>query len=171
MKILLDANFIRNLQSIRRIGLISGFVKQNNSEFNIPAKVIEELEKKNIPKEIQNLIDREIISIAQCTETNYKQLSMRFLGLGEGELEAICLVSICLDNTFKDYVIMTDDDEAQKMAASMGINSLSIVSFLLMANHVGLLNSKEALESLDKLDKGIFTIESAVRTEFTSHLI
>lgn len=171
MKILLDTNFIRNLGKARQLELLSKFAEQLKWEYYLPKIVYGELAKRSVPKEITDLITKNKIKIETCEQDSFERLQLKFFSLGEGELEAICIVNKCEDRKFRCYLIMTDDEEAQKKAFSLGMSSFGTVFFLFTANQKGLLKKDEAKTSLDLLNRNGFAVDSELERDFLKRLV
>lgn len=171
MKALLDTNFIRNLEKAKNLCLMSDFVKKFDWQFYLPRIVNEELRKKTIPKKIQKLLENNLIKLESCNDLSYKKLSLMFFSLGEGELEAICIVDQCEDRTFKNYLILTDDKPAQKIASSLGMSSLGTPAFLFTANQNNLLDKVGLVKSLDFLEKNGFLIDPLVKEDIAKRML
>ena len=170
MKVLLDTSFIRNLQKTEQLGLLSVVAKDLNLEFYIPTRVKNELQQKSIPEEIQILVNSNNMKIECCDEVSYQKLSLRFFNLGEGELEAICIVDKCEDRTFKNYIIMTDDEPAQKIASSLGMSTWGTIAFLFTANQKCFIKKEEIIASLRSLEKDSFFIDPLVMKDIMSRI-
>ena len=93
------------------------------------------------------------------------------MGLDEGELEAICIVSLCKDQTFKIYLILTDDNAAQRKAGDLGMKSLDIVTFLFTANQEGFLTKNTVLDSLNILSAENYNIPTDLRKDIEKRLV
>ena len=104
----------------------------------MPETVREELTARDIPLKINNLLKTDVIGVESCNRRQFLVARYGLHSLGEGELEAICIVDECEDRTFKNYLILTDDVAAQKSAMRLGMSSLDILMFLLASHQKNL---------------------------------
>lgn len=171
LRILLDSSFLRHLELVQQIPTISQFSKQKNWEFIIPEIVLNELNINGLSEPLQNLLNDNTINSHQCNENQFSLLQNQLMGLGGGELEAICIVSLCEDQTFKIYLILTDDNAAQRKAGDLGMNSLEIVTFLFTANKEGFLTKNAVLDSLNILSAENYHIPTDLRRDIENRLV
>jgi predicted nucleic acid-binding protein len=145
---------------------------KNKWEIYLPGKVINELTKGNrrLDKCIDNNIKQNKIVIIYCNPITFGMLQKKFSNLGEGELEAISIVTDCIQKLPNPYVVLSDDNRARKKAENLGIKFINILSILLLANHQHLLNKSIAMKYLKELQKNNFTIKSDAYNAFVSSL-
>lgn len=67
-----------------------------------------------LDNEFRRLLDNRTILGNSCTDKQLLAMERRLPQLDYGELEAICIINKCSDKTFKPYVLLTDDNLAQK---------------------------------------------------------
>lgn len=171
LRILLDSSFLRHLELVQQIPTIPNFSQQKNWEFIIPEIVLNELNVNGLSEPLQNLLDDNTINSHQCNEKQFFFLRNQLMGLGEGELEAICIVSLCEDQTFKIYLILTDDNAAQTKAGDLGMNSLDIVTFLFLANQERFLTKQTVLDSLNILSAENYHIPTDLMADIERRLL
>ena len=169
MKILLDTSFIRHLDAVHQISLLSP-ASSLDWMFVIPQTVLNELSQRDIPSEIQTLLDEDVIKLDSCSEQDFITIPSVILGLDDGELEAICIINKCENRQFLDYLLLTDDGPAQKKAGQLGINSLDIISFLLLLNQRNILAADVAIQSLSILEQTVYHIDHEVKRDFLKRL-
>lgn len=171
LKALLDTSFLRHLESINGVGLISVMTKKLEWEFKIPQIVVNELNRGTTGNHLRTIMSEGIIQIDSCTEKEFSLIRQSLLGLDDGELEAICIVNKCDDRKFKEYLILTDDRPAQRKAFQIGMSSLDVVTFLFFANQKGCLEKELAMNSLEILKKQGYSVDKLVQSDFEKRLI
>ena len=140
-----------------------------NWQFIMPNTVLCELKEGGIASPLSLLLET-TVSIDSCNDNQISMIKSKVLGLDDGELEAICIVDQCEDRTFRNYLILTDDGPAQKKAGKLGMNSLDVLMFLLVANEQNLLSKKEAINSLEILEKNDYFIDEYVKHDYLNRL-
>lgn len=170
MKTLLDTSFVRHLEQVKQITLLSTFVKNLKWEFVMPAIVHNELNVKGIPNEIKKSLQNGDIDIESCNNAEFIIIKAKFLGLDDGELDAICIVNKCKDRKFNNYLILTDDISAQIKAGTLGIKSLDILMFLFLSNQRGFISKKLAHDAMKILEENGYFIDTIVKTDYLKRL-
>ena len=170
MKVLLDASFLRHLQQINQIAILSTFVTSLKWEFILPGIVYNELKVKGIPNELKTLLSSGTIPIKSCSNADFTLMKAKLLGLDDGELDAICIVNKCKDRKFKNYLILTDDIPAQTKAGRLGMSSLDILMFLFLSNQSGFISRKLAQDLMNILENSGYYINPVVKTDYLKRL-
>ena len=57
-------------------------------------------------------------------------------------------------------MLLTDDNLARKKAERLGVESLGIVSFLILANKLGVVSREKVIQYIDTLSKNDFILKS-----------
>jgi predicted nucleic acid-binding protein len=115
--------------------------KRNGWDIIIPSKVHSEVISGGQPDNIiLDGIQKGSISISYAHPTTFSTFMNMYTNLGNGELEAI---SIAYDSGVHQYLILSDDNLATKRANKLGIPSLGILAFMVLANRQGLLSKKK----------------------------
>ena len=148
------------------VGLIEDFAKNKEWKFFVPQIVINELESKGIDNKFRRFLENGTVMIDSCTDKQLSVTRQRLPSLDCGELEAICIINKCSDKTFKSYVILTDDNVAQKKATEMGMNSMDVVAFLFYALQLRFLSCESALNAIDVLQNNAYHIENGILDQF-----
>ena len=169
MKALLDTSFLRHLEFVDQLSLVSDMSSKFNWQFIMPKVVFCELEARGIGTMLSSLL-KDIISIDSCNDAQILTTKSLVPGLDEGELEAICIVDQCKDRTFKNYLILTDDKSAQKKAGELGMKSLDVIMFLFLTNKQNLLSKSDAIVSLETLEKNSYFIDELVKQDYIKRL-
>lgn len=169
MKVLLDTSFLRHLEIIQKTELIEKIYSLLNWEFCIAQTVFDELNQKYVEKSLQNLLDKKIIFIEECGQS-VRRLDSRVLSLDPGELEIICIVDQCIDITFKQYLILIDDLEAQTKSGLLGMSSLDVLTFLFFCNERNLLSKNDAICALSTLKSNNYHIDDGFEHDFVKRL-
>ena len=139
-------------------------------EFLIPQSVTSELSRKERDRQLEAMMDSGAILAVSCTANELESVKRQSRGLGLGETEALGVVNRCADRTFKSYVVLTDDKAAQKQATKMGMSSLDIVSFLLLANQEGAVSKRAATDALMALVDLKYSVRSDIQNDFLLRL-
>ena len=105
------------------------------------------------------LLENSTIQCNSCTDEQLLAMELRLPQLDSGELEAICIINKCHDRTFKPYVLLTDDNLAQKKASTMGMSSIDIVAFLCYALRLDLPSRENILNAIGVLQNNAYCIE------------
>ena len=171
MKILLDTSFLRHLEQIGQLDLISNFIESSNWKFILPGIVYNELDAFKIPKKVKRLLKNNKIDIITCSDLEFKIIKARLLGLDDGELDAICIIDRCKDRTFKNYLFLTDDISAQHKAGKLGINSLDVLMFLLFSNQKGFVSKELVSNAMVTLEKEGYFIDFEVKKVYRNQLV
>ncbi|HJS63950.1 MAG TPA: hypothetical protein VJ767_03725 [Nitrososphaeraceae archaeon] len=157
MRILLDANFIINLQYTNCDQVLITLAKKNSWDIYLPKIAEAEATQKNpLTKSIlQNIKNGQIIRTHG--NSNTINLFQKYHGnLGKGELESMAIAYDCPDKSTNPYVILSDDDKARKKAKNYGIKSQGILSIFILANHQGFLEKQKAIDYVKILIKNNF---------------
>lgn len=170
MKALLDASFLRHLEHVDQLDLLSRFAESHNWKFVLPGIVHAELKVLGIPQKMQRLLDRNKIDIMTCSDMEFKMTKARLLGLDDGELDAICIIDRCEDRTFREYLFLTDDVSAQHKAGELGINSLDVLMFLLLSNQRGFVSKETARNAVAVLESKGYFVDLEVKRDYDSQL-
>lgn len=170
MKILLDTSFLRHLEQVNLLWLLSSWSEIHAWKFVMPETIYEELTAKSMPLEIENLLKVDTIRIEFCNQIQLLVTRHELHSLDDGELEAICIVDKCKDRTFKNYLILTDDIAAQKSAGKIGMNSLDVLMFLLLSNQKELLTKDAAVNAMSILEESEYSIRSPVREDYLNQI-
>jgi len=158
------------LENIEFIHSLENFTIQQNWEFYLPLRVKNELNKP-LNQELQNLIQSGTIKEDCANESFFRMLRNRFYNLGDGELDAIGLVDKCIDRTFNDYLILTDDNIAMRRANSLGMKSSGILPYIVMANRSGFVTRVQALNFLMILKNNRFIPSTTAERAFGLSLV
>ena len=170
MKTLLDTSFLRHLEQINLFRLLIDFSDILRYEFVMPETVYNELDAKNIPPEVRELLEKGIIHIESCNKTEILLTRIKTLSLDDGELETICIVDKCKDRTFKEYLILTDDKLAQQSSRKLNMSSLDVLMFLFLSNNQGFLSKNQAKYSLKILEDSGYAIKKEVKADYLLRL-
>ncbi len=87
-------------------------------------------------------------------EINKEANEIRILNIGKGEREAIFLAEK------HKLPLLMDDRAAQKIAISLGINTIPLSAFILWAAKNSHLSKKQAIQTLDELVKSGYYLKS-----------
>ena len=170
MKILLDTSFLRHLEQVNLLWLLSSWSEIHAWKFVMPETIHEELAARNIPPEIENLLKTDVIRVESCNQIQLLVAKYGLYSLDEGELEAICIVDKCEDRTFKNYLILTDDCAAQKGAGKIGMESLDVLMFLLSSNQKEFLAKDTAVSAMETLEESEYHIPDSVREYYLNQI-
>ncbi len=170
MKILLDTSFLRHLEQVNLLQLLSTFSENLGWEFVMPEIVHNELRARDVPQEIESFLESGTVNLDSCNQIQFLSVKYRLLGLDDGELEAICIVDKCEDRTFKNYLILTDDIPAQNGSGKLGMNSLDVLMFLFVSNERGFLSKNIAENALETLESSGYNIDGAVKVDYLQRL-
>jgi predicted nucleic acid-binding protein len=101
------------------------------------------------------------ISNGKIVETSSRQLTFNTIqsahrNLGKGELDAISIVTDCLDKSYKPYMILSDDNQARKYGVRHGIKFVGILPLISIGNNLRLITKVRALQYLTRLKKNNF---------------
>lgn len=107
-------------------------------ELIIPKVVYEEIEVGGLPRNLES-VDHKIV---EC-----EQNSPRFDGLDRGEAKALSLI----EDMGREYVFLTDDLEARKIAEEEDIEVHGTVGVIVLAFSHGVLNLDSAIELIKKV--------------------
>lgn len=130
----------------------------------------EATKKQPLDAEIRQAIDNKSITIMSAAETTFDKLRGTHGNLGPGELEALAIVSDCIDRNYNEYIILSEDDPARAHAQSMGMIVVGILPLLSSANGHGILSRSEALQYLKRLGKNNFTPSEQYAQDFIDSL-
>lgn len=168
MNVLLDSSVVRHLESTNNLELILQIQQLKNWTFIFPQIVIGELNVGGISKYLAKIISKTKQDC--CDDNEFNLIKSQFMGLDDGELEAICIINKCEDRKFKHYLLLTDDHPAQHRASELGMNSLDTLMFLLAANEMSLISKFDAIASMKILEKIGFRFENGIKSDYTNCL-
>lgn len=172
MNVLLDANFIINLQHTSCVDVLVQVAKNNGWTIYLGTKVKSEATvKKPLNDSISHHIAKGVIILTSCFDDTFQNLKGKFNNLGDGELESIAIAYDCPSKLVNPYTILSDDTVAKNKAKILGIDFLGIISFFVLANKLGLLIKKKALDCVDLLKQNNFILKQRAYTKFVSVLI
>jgi len=168
LKILLDSSFVRHLESTNNLELIPQIQTLKKWTFIIPQIVQNELEVGGISNHLSDIISQ--IQEDCCNDDEFDLIKSQFMGLDDGELEAICIINQCEDRTFQQYLLLTDDHPAQRRASELGMNSLDTLMFLQASNEMSLLTKDDAITSMTILEEIGFRFENGIKSDYMNRL-
>ncbi|MGK7904068.1 MAG: hypothetical protein AB4352_22190 [Hormoscilla sp.] len=145
LTIILDTDFLSAFLKIERLPLIRELYQVE--ALYIPAAVYQEVA---AGEQLPRLL---AVSWMQVVYPNPEQLLFNYdalRGLGAGEKEAIALAL-----EMQSSVLLSNDNQARRIATSLGVNVANIPAFLLACKIAGLLNSEamgDLITSLQEKD-------------------
>jgi predicted nucleic acid-binding protein len=168
LKILLDANFIINLGKISCGGILRDVSQRNGWDIILPSRVhAEVIAGGRLDNTILDGIQK--VSISTANSTTLNRFMNMYSNLGGGELEAI---SIAHDSgALSQYLILSDDNLATRIANKLGIQSLGISTFMILANQQGLLSKRKAIQYMNTLNKNQFSLKKEIYDRFRLSLV
>ncbi len=109
------------------------------------------------------------LSVSTANSTTVNRFMNMYSNLGGGELEAI---SIAHDSgALSQYLILSDDNLATRIANKLGIQSLGISTFLILANRQGILSKRKAIQYMNTLNKNQFSLKKEIYDRFRLSLV
>lgn len=144
--------------------------QKNGWDIIIPSKVRSEvIAGGQLESIIMDGIRKGNISISYAHLTTFNKFMNMYTNLGDGELEAISIAYH--SGTLKQYLILSDDNLATRRASELGIQSLGISTFVILANRQGLLSKKKAIQYINTLMKNRFSLKKEVYNRFLLALV
>jgi len=121
-------------------------LKECGYEIYIPNGVLNELKKEETFQLLSSFSDK----FTSLPEINIELLKLKFISLGQGELEVI-FWGLKFEKEGGDYVCVLDDKRARNAAKKLGLNYTGTIGLLNMLKELGILTPIEKNNLLKKL--------------------
>ncbi len=137
----------------------------------LPREVkIEATRKYALATELLAAIKKGIIVEKSSNPLTFNTIQAGNRHLGNGELDAISLVTDCLDKSYKPYIILSDDKQAKSYSIKSRMKFVGILPLIAIGNKLKIISKAVALQYLAKLKQNNFQPKKVYERAFVYSL-